>query len=33
MFDKNHIDEIFNIGYETTKNKLKKIGKYSQLFG
>lgn len=33
MFDKNHIDEIFSIGYETTKNKLKEVEKYSQLVG
>jgi hypothetical protein len=33
MFDKNHIEEIFNIGYETTQNELKKIGKYSLLTG
>jgi NTE family protein len=33
MFDKNHIDEIFNIGYETTKNELKKLEKYSLLVG
>jgi len=33
MFDKNHIDEIFNIGYETTKNKLKNVDKYLQLVG
>ncbi len=31
MFDKNHIDEIFNIGYETTINKLKESEKYSAL--
>lgn len=33
MFDKNHIDEIFNIGYETTQNELKKFEKYSLLIG
>ncbi len=33
MFDKNHIDEIFNIGYETTINKLKEAEKYLQLVG
>lgn len=33
MFDKNHIDEIFNIGYETTINKLKDVEKYLQLVG
>lgn len=33
MFDKNHIDEIFNIGYETTKNKIKNVEKYLQLVG
>jgi hypothetical protein len=33
MFDKNHIDEIYNIGYETAKNKIKQLEKASQLFG
>ncbi|MFZ2283845.1 MAG: patatin-like phospholipase family protein [Lutibacter sp.] len=33
MFDKNHIDEIFNIGYETTINKLKDVKKLTQLVG
>ena len=33
MFDKNHIDEIFNIGYETTIDKLKDNEKYLQLVG
>lgn len=33
MFDKNHIDEIFNIGYETTINKLKDVEKQLQLVG
>ncbi len=33
MFDKNHIDEIFNIGYETTINKLKEMEKYLTLVG
>jgi NTE family protein len=32
-FDKNHIDEIFNIGYETTINELKNAEKYKQLVG
>ncbi|HCE55886.1 MAG TPA: patatin [Lutibacter sp.] len=33
MFDKNHIDEIFNIGYETAINKIKTLEKSSLLFG
>jgi len=33
MFDKNHIDEIYNIGYETAKNKIKQLEKASLLFG
>lgn len=33
MFDKNNIDEIFNIGYETTQNKLKELEKLSLLTG
>lgn len=31
MFDKNHIDEIFNIGYETTIDRIKKLEKSSPL--
>ena len=27
MFDKNNIDEIFNIGYETTQNSIKELKK------
>lgn len=33
MFDKNNIDEIFNIGYETAKNNIKQLEKASPLFG
>jgi len=33
MFDKNHIDEIFNIGYKTTINKLKDVEKQLQWLG
>ncbi|OGS74289.1 MAG: hypothetical protein A3F91_04380 [Flavobacteria bacterium RIFCSPLOWO2_12_FULL_35_11] len=32
MFDKNHIDEIFNIGYDTAQNKIKQLKKSSLLF-
>jgi hypothetical protein len=33
MFDKNHIDEIYNIGYETAFNRIKELEKSSLLFG
>ncbi|WP_372766551.1 patatin-like phospholipase family protein [Lutibacter sp.] len=33
MFDKNHIDEIFNIGYETALNGIKELEKSSLLYG
>jgi len=33
LFDKNNIDEIFNIGYETTQNKLEELNKLSVLMG
>jgi len=33
MFDKNHIDEIFNIGYETALKKIKGIEKSTLLVG